>query len=132
MSAPRRCIWTRPRPPPPRRCSAHRWRGSLKRGGRGEDTGLMPTPIPATDAQLLQLAQRGAQAWTDNVLRDFDNRWRTEQAAEALLSDVPAEQRDVMADRLTRFVERGHHPLLTVVAPHPRAVANHAAPELAA
>lgn len=92
----------------------------------------MPTPIPATDAQLLQLAQRAAQAWTDNVLRDFDNRWRTEQAAEALLSDVPAEQRDVMADRLARFVERWHDRLMTVVAQHRGAIANQAYAVLAA
>jgi hypothetical protein len=41
-------------------------------GERVERGRHMPTPIPATDAQLRQLAERGAQRWADNVLGDFD------------------------------------------------------------
>ena len=75
----------------------------------------MPVPRPATDAELRQLAERGAQTWSDNVLRNFDRQWRTAQATDTLLSDVPAEHRDAMADQLAQFLERWHDQLVAVV-----------------
>lgn len=92
----------------------------------------MPTPIPATDAQLRQLAERGAQTWGDNVLGDFDRRWRTEQAADTLLSDVPADRRDAVADQFAQFLEQRHDRLVTVVDRHRGPIADQAWAVLAA
>lgn len=75
----------------------------------------MPTPVPATDTQLRQLAERGAQTWGDNVLADFDRHWRTDQAADTVLSDLPADHRDAMANQFAQFLERWHDQLMTVV-----------------
>ena len=86
----------------------------------------MPAPIPATDAQLRQLAERGAQMWADTVLRDFDRQWRTGPAADTLLSDVPAESRDAMADQFPQFIERWHDQLMTVVDQHRGPIADQA------
>ena len=92
----------------------------------------MPTPIPATDAQLRQLAERGAQTWGDNVLGDFDRHWRTEQAADTLLSDVPADHRDAMTDQFAQFLERWRDQLMTVVDRYRGPIADQAWAVLAA
>jgi len=88
--------------------------------------------MPATDAQLRQLAERGAQTWGDNVLRDFDHRWRTGQATDMLLSDVPAERRDAMADQFAQFLERWHDQLMTMVDRYRGPIADQAWAVLAA
>lgn len=92
----------------------------------------MPAPITATDAQLRQLAERGAQTWGDNILRDFDRRWRTPQATNTLLSDVPVERRDAVTDQLSGFLERSHEQLKTVVDRHRGPIADQAWAVLAA
>jgi hypothetical protein len=92
----------------------------------------MPTPVPATDAQLRQLAERGAQRWADNVLGDFDRHWRTEQASDTVLSAVPAEQRDAMTDQFAQFLERAHDRLITVVDRYRGPIADQAWAVLAA
>lgn len=92
----------------------------------------MSAPIPATDAQLRQLAERGAQTWGGSVLRDFDHQWRTGQATDALLSNVPAEHRDAMADQFAQFLERWHDQLMTVVDRHCGPIADQAWAILAA
>ena len=92
----------------------------------------MPAPIPATDARLRQLAERGAQTWSDNVLRDFDHRWRTRQATDTLLSDVSVERRDAVTDQFSEFLERWHEQLKTVVDRHRGPIADQAWAVLAA
>ena len=86
----------------------------------------MSAPIPATDAQLRQLAERGAQTWSETVLRDFDRQWRTGQARDTLLSEVPAEHHDAMADQFTDFLERWHDQLVSVVDRHRGPIADQA------
>jgi hypothetical protein len=92
----------------------------------------MPTPIPATDTQLRQLAERGAQTWGDNVLRDFDRRWRIGQATDTLLSDVPADRRDAAADQFAQFLQDWHDQLTTVIDRHRGPIADQAWAVLAA
>ena len=92
----------------------------------------MPTPVPATDTQLRQLAERGAQTWSDNVLRDFDRHWRTGQATDTLLSEVPADQRDAMTDQFAQFLEGWHDQLITVVDRYRGPIADQAWAVLAA
>ena len=92
----------------------------------------MPTPVPATDAQLRQLAERGAQRWADNVLGDFDRHWRIEQATDTVLSAVPAEQRDAMTDQFAQFLGRAHDRLITVVDRYRGPIADQAWAVLAA
>ena len=92
----------------------------------------MPEPIPATDTQLRQLAERGAQMWGDNVLRDFDRQWRTGHATDTLLSDVPADRRDTMADQFAQFLERWYGQLMAVVDRHRGPIADQAWAVLAA
>jgi hypothetical protein len=81
---------------------------------------------------LRQLAERGAQTWADNVLRDFDRHWRTEQATDTLLSDVPADHRDAMTDQFAQFLERWHDQLITVVDRYRGPIADQAWAVLAA
>lgn len=92
----------------------------------------MPTPIPATDTQLRQLAEHGAQTWGDNVLRDFDRRWRIGQATDTLLSDVPADRRDAAADQFAQFLQDWHDQLTTVIDRHRGPIADQAWAVLAA
>ncbi|MGH6657891.1 MAG: hypothetical protein ACRDVE_22105 [Actinocrinis sp.] len=81
---------------------------------------------------MRQLAERGAQTWRENVLGEFDRRWRTEQAADTVLSDVPADHRDAMTDRFAQSLEGWHDQVMTVVDRYRGPIADQAWAVLAA
>ncbi|MDI2131069.1 hypothetical protein [Yinghuangia seranimata] len=66
----------------------------------------MPTPIPASDAQLRASAQRAAERWASDRPKEFELTWRAPATADRLLGGVPSEQRlELWRELLRTFVE---------------------------
>ncbi|MFI5764964.1 hypothetical protein ACIA8F_29055 [Streptomyces sp. NPDC051563] len=78
----------------------------------------MPVPLPATDAQLRQAAERAVKQWTDGTGRALRERWTAQPGLDHALAAVPqGPRRSWWADVLRGFADKRTHRFPEASAP---------------
>ncbi|MFD5145326.1 hypothetical protein [Streptomyces sp. NPDC058401] len=78
----------------------------------------MPVPLPATDAQLRQAAERAVKQWTDETGRALRDRWTARPGLDQALAAVPeGPRRSWWTDVLRAFADKRTHRFPEFAAP---------------
>lgn len=67
----------------------------------------MPEPMPATDAQLRQVARERADRWLMETERSLQAKWDAPQAVEAAVAGIPAARQGIWRDHVRTRVRQG-------------------------